>query len=49
MIAGNKLDLEDERKVSYEEGENLAKDYGGKFIETSAKTGQNIEKLHMDV
>lgn len=44
IIVGNKLDKEEEREVSKEEGEELAKDLGTTYIETSAKTGYNVEK-----
>lgn len=45
LIAGNKSDLESQRQVSYEEGRKLAESYKAVgYIETSARTGQNIEK-----
>ena len=40
ILVGNKIDLE--RKVSKVEGEDLAKKLGLTYIETSAKTGENI-------
>ena len=43
ILCGNKSDLEPQRVVSYEEGENLAKKHDMMFIETSALTGANIE------
>ncbi|MEM2636751.1 MAG: Rab family GTPase [Candidatus Korarchaeota archaeon] len=43
FLVANKVDLE--RAVSTEEGENLAKKMGAKYIEVSAKTGQNIDIL----
>ena len=45
ILVGNKCDLEDERQVSFEEGRALADKYGIPFIETSAKTGQNVEEM----
>ncbi|MFX1568702.1 MAG: GTP-binding protein [Promethearchaeota archaeon] len=42
ILVGNKIDLEDERVVSAEEGENLAQKLNLSYIETSAKTGENI-------
>ena len=42
ILVGNKNDLEDQREVSYEEGEALAKENGLMFLETSAKTSCNI-------
>ncbi len=42
ILIGNKIDLIDERVVSMEDGEKLAKQLGLAYIETSAKTGENI-------
>jgi len=36
--------LEEKRKVSYEQGKEFADQYGMKFIETSAKTAQNVNE-----
>jgi len=44
MILGNKKDMEEKRVVAEEKGQMLAMDYGIKFLETSAKEGDNIEK-----
>ena len=43
VLVGNKIDLVDKRDVSSAEGEELAKKFGLAYIETSAKTGENIE------
>ncbi|XP_077394966.1 ras-related protein Rab-37 isoform X3 [Festucalex cinctus] len=43
MLLGNKADLAAERVVKTEDGEKLAKEYGVPFMETSAKTGVNVE------
>ena len=45
VLIGNKVDLKDERKISYEEGEIFAKKNGMLFFETSAKTGININEI----
>ena len=46
ILVGNKSDLESERKISYEEGENLKNKHNlNYFIETSAKTGDNAENV----
>ena len=37
LLVGNKNDLEEERVVTYEEGEELAKECGLKFIEINSK------------
>ena len=44
LLVGNKCDLEDERKVSFQEGKDFADNNGMKFIETSAKTNQNVDE-----
>ncbi|CDR97153.1 Ras family protein, putative [Babesia bigemina] len=45
VLVGNKTDLLDKRKVSYDEGEEQAKKFGCLFCETSAKNGDNINDL----
>ncbi len=42
ILIGNKNDLENERQISYEEGETFAKENDLLFLETSAKTSKNI-------
>jgi Ras-related protein Rab-1A len=42
ILVGNKSDLSDRRKVSYEQGKEFADTYGMKFMETSAKTADNV-------
>ncbi|MBY9015522.1 MAG: GTP-binding protein [Candidatus Lokiarchaeota archaeon] len=42
ILVGNKIDLESERVVSRDEGEALAQKLTLTYIETSAKTGENI-------
>ena len=44
-LIGNKIDLEDKRVVSKEEGQKFADDNGLLFFETSAKNGTNIEEI----
>ena len=46
MLVGNKID-KSQRVVSREAGERLARDYEVSFLETSAKTGQNVELAFM--
>ena len=45
ILVGNKKDLEDKREVSYEEGEEFAKNNGLLFFKASAKTGEIIDDL----
>jgi small GTP-binding protein len=42
ILVGNKIDLVEDRVISTEEGEGLAKKLNLSYIETSAKTGANI-------
>ena len=43
VVVGNKTDLVDERQVSYQEGVDYATSIDASYIETSAKTGENVE------
>jgi len=45
VLCGNKSDLDNDRVVTYDEGKQLAEEYGVEFFETSALTGQNVEKM----
>ena len=44
IIIGNKCDLEDQRQVSKEQGEEKAKSNDVAFMETSAFSGENLDK-----
>ena len=44
ILVGNKSDLEDQRVISKERGENLAKENNMMFFETSALNGNGIEE-----
>lgn len=44
MLLGNKCELDEKRQVSKERGEQLAIEYGIKFIETSAKASIRVEE-----
>ena len=47
MLVGNKSDLESRRNVSYEEGQRFARDNNLLFMESSAKTGNNVENAFL--
>jgi Ras-related protein Rab-6A len=48
VLVGNKIDLKDQRKVTYNEGKKLADEKNIIFEEVSAKTGENFEELFRD-
>lgn len=49
MLVGHKCDLESERVVSQREGRQFAEFYSLTYIETSAKTGQNVEDTFLTI
>ena len=48
ILVGNKCDLEHQRAVTKNEGNEMALKYGIKYLETSAKDTINIENLFVD-
>ena len=42
ILVGNKCDLASQRQVSTQQGEQLAREYGIKFFETSARNNLNV-------
>ena len=44
ILVGNKIDKEDERTVSFEEGEKFAKDLNILFLESSGKENKNVKE-----
>lgn len=49
ILIGNKCDMADQRAVSYEEGEALAKEYNIHFFETSAKQDIKVETAFLTI
>jgi len=49
MLVGNKFDKQYEREVSRDEGAALARTFGCEFLETSAKTSLNVERLFINL
>jgi Ras-related protein Rab-1A len=47
LLIGNKSDLTQKRVVKEDEGRELARQYGIRFLETSAKISWNIEMMFM--
>ena len=45
VLSGNMIDLKEERKVSYEEGEQFASSHGWSYFETSAKDNIGVNEL----
>lgn len=46
VLVGNKCDREESRVVSTKEGQDLAKQYGVSFFETSAKDNLNVDECY---
>ncbi|KAK9524246.1 ras-related protein ralB-B-like [Anarhichas minor] len=50
LLVGNKSDLEERRQVSADEGAAKASEWGGvQYVETSAKTRANVDKVFFDL
>ena len=45
LLVGNKADLTDRRQVSQEEAGERAQSWGVPYVETSAKTRENVDKV----
>jgi Ras-related protein Rab-18 len=48
-LVGSKLDKDSTRKVSFEEGDALARLHASKFCEVSSKTRQNIRQPFVEI
>jgi Ras-related protein Rab-8A len=49
ILVGNKIDLTNDRVVSLEEGKALADKFSVFHIETSAKSGENVENAFLAI
>jgi len=49
ILVGNKSDLQSDRRVTSDEGKNLAAEMKAVFLETSAKENQNVEEIFRKV
>ncbi|KAJ8609560.1 hypothetical protein CTAYLR_006040 [Chrysophaeum taylorii] len=49
VLVGNKCDREESRVVSTKEGEELARQYGVSFFETSAKDNKNVDECYTTI
>lgn len=45
LVVGNKSDLEDRRQVPVEAARSKAEEWGVQYVETSAKTRANVDKV----
>ena len=49
ILVGNKSDLQESREVSQAEAESMASTWGVPYVETSAKTKLNVDKIYYDL
>ena len=49
VIVGNKMDMTDERVVTYEEGKKWADERGYSFFEISCKSGEHVNDVFEDL
>ena len=49
ILVGNKCDMEENRKVSQDKAKSLAEKWEVPYIETSAKTRDNVDKIFFDL
>jgi len=49
ILIGNKCDMDDRRQVSREEAVAKAREWGKNYIETSAKTRENVDRAFFEI
>ena len=49
ILVGNKADLQEGREVAQAEAESMASSWGVPYVETSAKTKQNVDRVYYDL
>jgi len=49
VLVGNKCDLKDQRVITYDQGEGLAKRFNCTFMEASAKEKINVDNIFYDL
>ncbi|XP_046679451.1 ras-related protein Ral-a, partial [Homalodisca vitripennis] len=49
LLVGNKGDLDEKRKVALAEAHARAQEWGVPYVETSAKTRDNVDKVFFDL
>ncbi|EPZ34905.1 ras-domain-containing protein [Rozella allomycis CSF55] len=49
ILIGNKIDIEDKRQVTTDEGQAKANELGLMYFETSAKSGVNVETVFVEI
>jgi len=47
LLVGNKSDLDSQRVVTFEQGQEFAKSMGMEYIETSAKNSTNVDEAFL--
>ena len=49
FLVGNKIDLEDERIISFDRGVAMAKKIGAQYLEVSAKTAMGVKDMFFEI
>ena len=49
VLVANKVDMPDKRKITQQQGQEAATEYGAGYVETSARTGYNADKAFEDL